>query len=124
MAKKGKRTNPSCKNYFANYKSSNKEVKNRERKIVNHLKKHPNDKQSESSLILKTVHRQKPGNKKAVKKAPVEGDSSVTVATGTYKPGHPVLTMLKKTNFDAAKKFRNAAVISEDFKVVFSRYVN
>lgn len=124
MAKKGKRTNPSCKNYFANYKSSSKEVKNRERKIVNHLKKHPNDKQSENSLKLKSVHRKKPGGKKAVKKAPVDADNNVIVPAATYKPGHPVLTMLKKTNFDAAKKFKNAAVISEDFKVVFSRYVN
>ena len=124
MAKKGKRTNPSCKNYFANYKSSSKEVKNRERRIVNHLKKHPNDKQSENSLKLKTVHRKKPGLKKVVKKVTVDGDSNVIVPVTPYKPGHPVLTMLKKANFDSAKKFRNTAVISEDFKVVFSRYVN
>lgn len=124
MAKKGKRTNPSCKNYFANYKSSSKEVKNRERRIVNHLKKHPNDKQSENSLKLKTVHRKKPGGKKAVKKVQAEGDATIAVPASTYKPGHPVLTMLKKTNFDSAKKFKNAAVLSEDFKVVFSRYVN
>lgn len=125
MAKKGKRTNPSCKNYFANYKSSSKEVKNRERKILKHLKNHPNDKQSENSLKLKTVHRKKPGGKKITKKVVVDNDNNaVTVTFGDYKPGHPVLTMLKKTNFDQAKKFKNAAKISEDFKVVYSRYVN
>ena len=125
MAKKGKRTNPSCKNYYANYKSSNKEVKNRERKIVNHLKKHPNDKQSENSLKLKTSHRKKPTGKKAVvRKTPVEGENNVNVTSVVYKPGHPVLTMLKKANFDNAKKFKNAAKLSYDFKLAYSYYAN
>lgn len=123
MAKKGKRSNPSCKNYFANYKSSSKEVNNRERKILNHLKKHPNDKQSEKALKLKPVHRKKPIAKKAIRKNFVEGEA-VNVSVTDYKPGHPVLTMLKKTNFDYAKKFKNAAKISEAFKVVYSTYVN
>jgi hypothetical protein len=124
MAKKGKRSNPSCKNYFANYKSSNKEVKNRERKILNHLKNHPNDKQSQHALGVKTVHRKKPTGKKAIRRPNAENDANVNVEASVYKLGHPVLRMLKNVNFDNAKKFRNAAVISSDFKAAYPRHVS
>lgn len=126
--KKGRRSSASVTSYYSNYKSSNLEEKNRARKLIRHLKAHPNDKQAEEAMKRKPVHRKKPEGKKPIVK--LVGIQQVSegvysyIADREYKPGHPTLALAKKGySFDQAKKLKNSAIFSEEFKVIYASYV-
>jgi hypothetical protein len=104
--------------YLTAYKASSKGAKHRAARIARHLKDHPNDEQTAKAAAKQYKHRAKPkGNKvpfKALGTQEVGPNTWTYVAEVNALPGHPVLAMLK-TNMDKARKFRNGAILSEDF---------
>lgn len=124
--RKGRTKSNSAKNYYSSYKNSNIEGSNRTKRLNRHLKKHPNDVQTQNALHKKTVHRKKPVSKnKSVKKYGIQSGSEGYVSQNVYKNGHPVLEMLRSfTHFDNYKKLKNSAIISAEFKAVYSNYVS
>lgn len=124
MAKK-KSASKGAKVLYTRYKAEGREAKNRELKIMRHLKNHPNDKQAENALAKKPVHRAKPSKikKKVIHNYGIQEVGSgvfAYVSNEVYKPGHPALQLLKQKQYSEAGKFRNAAIMSDEFKAAFN----
>lgn len=123
MAKK-KGSSKGAKALYTRYKAESRESKNRERKLLRHLKKHPNDKQTEKALNKAPVHRSKPSKlkKRTIQYYGIQEVGGVFgyVAETEFKAGHPVLNLMKEKQFSEAGKLRNRAIMSDEFKAYYN----
>lgn len=127
MAKK-KSSSAGKKAHYNSYKAQGQEEKNRARKLAKHMKAHPNDKQTEAAMALKPVHRKTPqGRKSTEKRLGIQevspGLFKYVAKVDAYPNGHPANA--KNLHLvDLAKKMKNSAKLSEDFKATYPQYVS